>query len=72
MEPSPRFFERKNGLRIAFAEYGDPSGEPVIFCHGWPSSRTQAALVHKAACEMEMRIVSPDRPGIALSQFQLC
>ncbi len=70
MESHVRFFETNGGLRIAYEEYGDPAGEPVIFCHGWPSSRTQAALAHNAACEIGMRIISPDRPGIALSQFQ--
>ena len=70
LDPSPHFLTRKNGLRIAWEEYGDPAGEPVFFCHGWPSSRTMAALTHEAAREVGVRIISPDRPGIALSQFQ--
>jgi pimeloyl-ACP methyl ester carboxylesterase len=60
---------RGNGERVAFSEYGDPRGEPVIFCHGWPSSRTMAELTDEAARELHMRIVSPDRPGIADSTF---
>ena len=52
MDSDPRFFETKNGLRVAYEEYGDPLGEPVIFCHGWPSSRLQAAQAHQAACEL--------------------
>lgn len=66
----PRFLDLQNGFRIAYEEYGDPEGEPVLFCHGWPSSRTMAALTHDAALELGLRIISPDRPGIALSQFQ--
>jgi pimeloyl-ACP methyl ester carboxylesterase len=50
--------------RIAYDEYGDPHGEPVIFCHGWPSSRSMATLTHAAAAELGVRIISPDRPGI--------
>jgi pimeloyl-ACP methyl ester carboxylesterase len=60
---------RGNGERVAFSEYGDPRGQPVIFCHGWPSSRTMAELTDDAARELHMRIVSPDRPGIADSTF---
>src|SRR5437763_14539449 len=60
---------RKNGERVAFSEYGDSSGEPVIFCHGWPSSRLMAQFTHDAARESGVRIISPDRPGIADSSF---
>jgi pimeloyl-ACP methyl ester carboxylesterase len=64
-------FVRSNGERIAFSEYGDPSGAPVIFCHGWPSSRIMAQFIHDAARDLKVRIVSPDRPGIADSTFVL-
>src|SRR5438309_9029044 len=62
-------FIRENGQRVAFSEYGDPNGEPVIFCHGWPSSRLMAQFTHDAARELGVRIISPDRPGIADSSF---
>jgi pimeloyl-ACP methyl ester carboxylesterase len=55
---------------IAFEEYGDPNGVPVIFCHGWPSSRTMARLTDEPARELGIRIVSFDRPGIRDSSFQ--
>jgi pimeloyl-ACP methyl ester carboxylesterase len=55
---------------IAFEEYGDPNGVPVIFCHGWPSSRTMARLTDEPARELGIRIVSLDRPGIRDSSFQ--
>jgi len=71
MKPShPRFLNLKGDLRIAYEEYGDPAGEPVFFCHGWPSSRTMAAITHDAGVGLGLRIISPDRPGIAMSQFQ--
>lgn len=59
-----------NGARVAISEYGDPQGNPVFFCHGWPSSRTMAALANEAGRELGLRIISPDRPGICDSQFQ--
>jgi pimeloyl-ACP methyl ester carboxylesterase len=62
-------FIRPNGERVAFGEYGDAKGEPVIFCHGWPSSRIMAELTAEAARQLRVRIISPDRPGIVGSTF---
>jgi pimeloyl-ACP methyl ester carboxylesterase len=55
---------------VAVSEYGSPSGAPVFFCHGWPSSRTMAELTDTAARELDLRIISPDRPGIRNSTLQ--
>ena len=54
----------KGGV-VALQEYGDPNGVPVIFCHGWPSSRTMAQLTEEPARALGVRIISPDRPGIS-------
>lgn len=64
-----RIFIRSNGDRVAFSEYGATDGEPVVFCHGWPSSRVMAGLTEDAALELGVRIISPDRPGIVGSAF---
>jgi pimeloyl-ACP methyl ester carboxylesterase len=56
---------------LAFGEYGDERGMPVIFCHGWPSSRTMAQLTDEPARHLGVRIISPDRPGISGSSFQV-
>lgn len=66
---SETFIQLKHGP-IAFEEYGDPNGLPVIFCHGWPSSRTMAELTDAAARELGVRVISPDRPGISRSVLQ--
>ncbi|MEY2480922.1 MAG: hypothetical protein QOI04_1849 [Verrucomicrobiota bacterium] len=66
---APKIIPLEKGGRIAVQEYGDPHGAPVIFCHGWPSSRTMAALTDQAAREVGARIISPDRPGIRDSSF---
>jgi pimeloyl-ACP methyl ester carboxylesterase len=60
-----------NGAVVAFGEYGDPSGVPVIFCHGWPSSHTMAQLTDEPARALGIRIISADRPGISDSSTQL-
>ena len=59
-----------DGAVVAFEEYGDPTGTPVIFCHGWPSSRTMAQLADEPARALGIRIISPDRPGISGSSMQ--
>ncbi len=63
--------ELADGRRIAFDEYGAADGVPVLFCHGWPSSRSMAQLTDAAAHKLGLRIVSPDRPGINESSFQI-
>ena len=65
-----KFVNLRNGGRIAFSEYGSADGRPVFFFHGWPSSRMMGELTHAAACELNIRIISPDRPGIWGSSFQ--
>ncbi len=60
----------ENGAVIAFEEYGNANGEPVIFCHGWPSSRIMARLTDEPARDLGIRIISPDRPGICGSSLQ--
>ncbi|HEX5177602.1 MAG TPA: alpha/beta hydrolase [Chthoniobacteraceae bacterium] len=60
-----------NGDSVAVSEYGDKEGAPVFFCHGWPSSRTMAELTHAAARDLNLRIISPDRPGIRDSSLHL-
>lgn len=46
---------------IPFLDLGDSSGFPVIYHHGWPSSAWQAALAHRCALELGIRIIAPDR-----------
>jgi pimeloyl-ACP methyl ester carboxylesterase len=60
-----------DGAVVAFEEYGDPTGTPVIFCHGWPSSRTMAQLTDEPARSLAIRIISPDRPGISGSTMHV-
>jgi len=52
---------------LAYAEYGDPDGAPLVFCHGLPGSRIQGSLLREAAREHGVRVLAPDRPGIGQS-----
>src|SRR4029450_3967678 len=65
-----KFVTLQGGAVVAFQEYGDADGIPVIFCHGWPSSCTMAQLTDEPARELGIRIISPDRPGISGSSLQ--
>jgi pimeloyl-ACP methyl ester carboxylesterase len=64
------FVQLQDGVVVAFQEYGEANGVPVVFCHGWPSSCTMAQLTHEPARELGVRIISPDRPGISGSSLQ--
>lgn len=59
-----------SGRTLGYAEYGDTSGEPLFYYHGWPSSRTQGVLMDAAGKKYGLRIIAPDRPGIGLSDYQ--
>ena len=66
----PGFWEISPGRQLAWNEYGDPNGFPVMYNHGWPSSRLQARLTHHLARERGLRIVAMDRPGMGRSTFE--
>jgi pimeloyl-ACP methyl ester carboxylesterase len=55
--------------RIAYAEWGDAAGTPVVYCHGFPGSRLEARLADAPARALGIRLIAPDRPGFGLSSF---
>ena len=59
-----------SGRKLGYSEYGDPQGVPLFFYHGWPSSRSQGELLHGIGKDLGLRVISPDRPGLGLSDFQ--
>ena len=59
-----------DGRDLAYEEYGDPAGFPVLSFHGGLSSHLDAAPAGAAAREAGIRLVAPDRPGMGLSTFQ--
>jgi pimeloyl-ACP methyl ester carboxylesterase len=60
----------RDGRVLGYAEYGDPSGKPVLFFHGLPGSRRQRHPDNTIAIEIGARIITIDRPGYGLSDFQ--
>jgi pimeloyl-ACP methyl ester carboxylesterase len=58
-----------DGRSLGYAEYGDPSGKPVLFFPGTPSSR----LLHPPegpTASLGARLIVVERPGFGLSDFQ--
>ncbi len=58
----------KDGRTLGYAEYGEPTGTPVIGFHGTPGSRLVLKSVEKAALATGARLIAPDRPGYGISQ----
>ena len=63
-------FQLRDGRVLGYAEYGDPIGKPVFFFHGLPGSRRQRHPDDSIAIELGARIITLDRPGYGLSDFQ--
>jgi pimeloyl-ACP methyl ester carboxylesterase len=59
----------RDGRNLGFAEYGSTEGYPIIYFHGWPSSRLEAGALHNVCSEMAVRLIAPDRPGLGRSDF---
>jgi pimeloyl-ACP methyl ester carboxylesterase len=55
-----------DGRRLAFCEWGDPLGAPVVYLHGFPGSR-YLRHVGTAYADAHLRVITYDRPGYGLS-----
>lgn len=67
---APRSLRLPDGRRLCYAEYGSPGGTPVLYCHGFPSSRREALLLEPAASRIGLRLIAVDRPGYGRSDYQ--
>ena len=63
----PTVVAHENG-RLAYTEYGDADGEPVVLFHGTPGSRLLGALFETAAEEHGIRLLAVDRSGYGASE----
>ncbi len=66
------FLRLPNGARLAFDNYGDPRGFPLLYFHDAGSSRLEASLLHQGARRCGYRLVALDRPGVGCSDFFAC
>jgi pimeloyl-ACP methyl ester carboxylesterase len=58
----------RDGRRLAYAEYGEPAGWPIMLCHGTPGCRALYAPSIRAGTAGS-RIIVADRPGYGGSDF---
>ena len=56
-----------DGRKLGYAEYGAPTGQPVFYVPGFPSSRIEGAGLDPEASKVGARIIAIDRPGYGLS-----
>ncbi len=59
----------KDGRKLGFAEYGNETGYPIIYCHGSQSSRLEMHYDLSFAIANDLRIITIDRPGHGVSDF---
>ncbi len=55
------------GRKLGYAEYGSPTGYPILYLHGLPGARIEAARHDDLGRELGARIIGVDRPGIGWS-----
>jgi pimeloyl-ACP methyl ester carboxylesterase len=72
LESSSRIIRTPDGRAICVAEYGDPSGAPILSFHGTPGCRLLSAQQHELGFEplirdIGVRLIRYDRPGYGRS-----
>jgi len=59
-----------DGRTLGYDDFGDPEGTPVLFFHGFGSSRVVRHPDDSIADDLGARVIAIDRPGIGLSTRQ--
>lgn len=59
-----------DGRQLGYCIAGAESGEPIFSFHGLPGSRIESHLLDSAATKLNIKIITPDRPGYGLSTRQ--
>lgn len=67
---APDVMRLPDGRDVGLAEYGDPTGFPVLSLHGTPASRLMFRRGHVPARKLGLRLIAPDRPGFGRTPAQ--
>jgi pimeloyl-ACP methyl ester carboxylesterase len=59
-----------DGRSLGYTDLGTPDGPVVVHFHGAPSSRLELTLFEDAFTTLDVRVVTPDRPGYGCSSPQ--
>ena len=65
-----KILQLPDGRDLAYIDSGDPDGFPLFYFHGSPGSRFEGLLFEDLNRELGIRMISTDRPGFGLSDFQ--
>ena len=68
-KPETHYVRVGDKRQIAYCEYGNPQGIPVLYFHGTPGSRYEPLFGDQAAKEYGYRIIALERPGIGQSDY---
>jgi pimeloyl-ACP methyl ester carboxylesterase len=69
-QPDSQTLTLPNNRTLGFSQYGSPTGHPLLFFHGLPSSRLEPAEWSPLATKHNIHLIGIDRPGMGLSTFQ--
>ncbi|KAJ5493189.1 hypothetical protein N7539_001935 [Penicillium diatomitis] len=58
-----------DGRTLGFAEYGRSDDYPLIFIHGFPTSRPETLGIDEIVLRQRIRVITPDRNGFGLTTF---
>ena len=58
-----------DGRTLCFSEYGNTSGKPVIYFHGFLGSRLEVQRFDQIVKANNYRLIAVDRPGMGLSSL---
>jgi pimeloyl-ACP methyl ester carboxylesterase len=67
--PEDHLLRLSDGRRLGWSESGDPRGTPILFFHGFGTTRVVCPPAEPAH-ELGLRLIALDRPGIGLSDAQ--
>ncbi len=65
-----RVVRLRDGRSMGYAQYGTRDGFPIVNAHGGLACRLDVAAADAVAAEAGVRLISPDRPGVGLSDPQ--
>jgi pimeloyl-ACP methyl ester carboxylesterase len=66
---TPGAVDLRGGRRLAFDDYGDPAGQPILYFHGVPGSRLDVQPFSDGFRELGARVIAIDRPGFGGSGY---
>lgn len=59
-----------DGRTLGYIEYGNLDGKSLLYFHGHPGSRFEAAFLAEQAKKQGIRLIGVDRPGLGLSTYK--